>query len=117
MSDSRDPYEQTDWHRRRQPRWLRRGLVFALLARRGGQVDRQTYEGLVHAAGYTDLGAVGGFLRGDPEPVIERDGDEFSLTSRGQWAARFWDQYWLPRLRAGTDQWPTREARRIIEGA
>jgi hypothetical protein len=71
---------------------------------------------LIHAAGYTNTGVVSGFLRGDPEPVITRDGDELSLTSRGRWAADFFDQHWLPQLRTGTVEWPTHEAKQLIDG-
>src|SRR3954447_21825684 len=107
MSDPQDPYAHQDAARRRTGEWRPRGVLFALIERSGGQVDRQTYEQFVYAAGYKRLTDANCFLRGNPERVIVRDGDEYSLTPRGHYAAAAFDRIWLPKLRAGTVQWPT----------
>ncbi len=109
-----DPYEILDWDRRRRPDWMRRGFVFALVRRSGSVVDSAKFTELVRSAGYGGTGLVNGFFRGDPEPVMKRDGDEVSLTTRGVCAAEFFDQYWLPQLRCGKVAWPTRQAERLF---
>lgn len=115
LTTGQDPYEDLDWDRRRRPEWVRRGVVFSLLRRSGSVVDYERFTDFVHSAGYSGTASVSGFFRGDPQPVMKRDGDEVSLTLRGDWAAQFFDQYWLPQLRSGAVAWPTRQAQKLLE--
>jgi hypothetical protein len=84
-------FDRLDWNRRRRPEWRRRGRVFYAIA----QVL------IVLNAGYSDLRGSTGFFRGDPIPVLARDGDDVVLTARGRDAARFYEQYWLGREDGG----------------
>jgi hypothetical protein len=90
-------YDELDRTRRRRPEWRRRGRVFYAISREGGRVSPGRFEQIVVDAGYDDLRGANGFFRGDPEPVLEREGEEILLTERGQHAARFYEAYWLPQ--------------------
>ena len=90
-------YDELDRTRRRRPEWRRRGRVFYAIGKEGGRVSTAQFEQIVLDCGYDDLRGANGFFRGDPEPVLERDGDEILLTNRGQHAARFYESYWLPQ--------------------
>jgi hypothetical protein len=90
-------YDELDRTRRRRPEWRRRGRVFYAISREGGRVSSARFEQIVLDAGYDDLRGANGFFRGDPEPVLERDGEEVVLTERGEHAARFYGTYWLPK--------------------
>ena len=90
-------YDELDRTRRRRPEWKRRGRVFYALSREGGHVSTERFEQIILDAGYDDLRGANGFFRGDPEPVLERNGEEIALTERGQHAARFYEAYWLPQ--------------------
>jgi hypothetical protein len=115
-ADEMNTYDHLDLSRRRRPEWLRRGIVMAAIKKAGEQVDLERFEEVALAAGYRDIRAVNRFYQGKPEPALERSGDQVRLTERGRSAADFFKRWWLPRLRAGEVQWPTSEAKRMIEG-
>lgn len=92
-------YDELDRSRRRRPEWKRRGRVFYAIGQEGSRVSSARFEQIVLDSGYDDLRGANGFFRGDPEPVLERDGDEITLTERGQHASRFYESYWLSQER------------------
>jgi hypothetical protein len=106
-----EPYEHLNHTRRRELRWLPRGVVFALIALGFELVDAAS------AAGYETIAACNGFFRGSPEPALERDGDDVRLSPRGLSAVAHFREYWLPQLRSGTVAWPTAEAELLLAEA
>jgi hypothetical protein len=116
QGDAVGTYDHLDRSRRRRPEWLPRGIVFELIEQRGGSVEDDEYEQIVLTAGYKDVRAVNRFFKGEPEPVLERNGDSVQLTERGRSAAAFFRSWWLPQLLAGTVAWPTTVARQLLGG-
>jgi predicted RNase H-like HicB family nuclease len=102
--------------RRRDERWLRRGIVFRAIDDAGGKVDEAEYERIVLAAGYRDARSVNRFFVGEPEPVLRRSGRSIALTSRGRSGSEDFTTHWLPRLLAGEVAWPTSAASALILG-
>jgi hypothetical protein len=94
---SHPDFDQLDRSRRMRPEWQRRGRVFYAIAKRGGRVTMLEFLHIILDAGYRDGRGANGFFRGDPVPVLERDGNDVVLTERGAQAARFYEEHWLPR--------------------
>ena len=91
-------YDYLDRGERRRDAWLRRGIVFALIAQRGGAVDEGEFDEIVRTAGYRNRRAGNRFFTGEPEPVLESVGGAVRLTERGRTGADFFLNWWLPRV-------------------
>lgn len=113
--ETTNAYEYLDRGRRRRNDWLPRGTVFALIARHGGSVDESEFDQIMRAAGYRDRRSGNRFFAGEPESVLERDGQAVRLTSRGRTAADFFFKWWLPQLESGAVNWPTKEAKELFD--
>ncbi|HYZ77879.1 MAG TPA: hypothetical protein VE596_10955 [Gaiellaceae bacterium] len=92
-----DRWDELDRNRRRQPEWERRGRLMNALEQAGGDVSVEEWRALAAEAGYRSAREANGFFAGTPA-VIERDIDRVRITQRGRSAARFWRNYWQPRV-------------------
>jgi hypothetical protein len=90
-------FDRSDSARRRRPEWCRRGRVFYAISKQGGRVSTLEFIQILLACGYKDGRGANGFFRGDPLPVLRNEGNEVVLTERGDQAATFYEEYWLPQ--------------------
>jgi hypothetical protein len=97
QTEQQSRFDDLDRSRRQRPEWKRRGRVFYAIDQAGGRVSDLEFVQILLRAGYADMRGANGFFRGDPMPVLEREGGYVVLTERGIHAARFYERYWLPQ--------------------